>query len=517
MVLALTWLVAASGAVAHATQAEADRELVFVNFRDIRNLNPHLYSGELFAQNLIFESLVRNVEGGVEPWLAESWDVSADGRVYTFSLRRDVTFSDGEPFNAHAAKMNFDAIIENTERHTWLEMIRLMDSVTAVDDYTLRIALKEPYFPMLTELAVTRPFRFISPKSMINGGTRDGVSSYAGTGPYVLADNKVDEVATFVRNERYWGDKPAIKTIRARVIPDNQARAMALKKGEIDVIYGTNLIDAETLAHFSQTPGFDVQLSKPLSTRNLVVNTTRPGVDEKNVRKALQHLTNREAISVGLFNGYESAADFLFAPNVPYCDVPLKPYDLDVEKAKALLDEAGWKLAAGKGVREKDGRQLILKIYYNSDSVTEKNISEFMQAEFRKAGVGLELFGEEEQAYRDRMKAGDFDIVHNISWGTPYDPQSFIGSMVRTVYGDYAAQLGLPQKKQIDQTVHDILVSVDEEKRREMFSWLLTTLHDEAVYIPLTYQRNRAVFTKDLKGVTFNPSQFEVPLEKMSF
>ena len=88
---------------------------------------------------------------------------------------------------------------------------------------------------------------------------------------------------------------------------------------------------------------------------------------------------------------------------------------------------------------------------------------------------------------------------------------------MRTVYGDYKAQLGRPDKQKIDETIRAILVSTDPVKRQEMFKWLLTTLHDEAVYLPLTYQRNRAVFTKDLKNVTFNPSQFEIPLEKMAF
>ena len=492
-------------------------ELVFANYRDIRNLNPHIYSGEIFAQNLIFESLVMNTEAGVEPWLAERWEISDDGRQYTFFLRQGVFFSDGEKFDAKSAKLNFDAVMDNSERHTWLEMVRLMDKVEVIDDHTLRISLKEPYYPMLTELGVTRPFRFISPKSMKDGSTKNGVTSYIGTGPYILAENKVDEVATFARNEKYWGKQPAVATIRARVIPDNQGRVMALQKGEIDLIYGTNLLDAETMQHFQKSKKFETVLSAPLSTRNIVVNSTRPALGDKNVRKALQYLVNQQAISTGIFNDIESPAEFIFAPSVPYCNVPLEPYSHNIAKAATLLDDAGWKLPGGKKIREKGGKPLSLDLYYNSDSVTEKNISEYLQAEFLKAGIVLNLHGEEEQSYRDRMKAGNFDIVHNISWGTPYDPQSFIGSMVRTVYGDYVAQQGLPEKKQIDETIRNILVSTDPVKRQEMFTWLLTTLHDGAVYIPLTYQRNRAVFSKELKGVGFNPSQFEIPLEAMFF
>ncbi|MFR2271176.1 MAG: ABC transporter substrate-binding protein, partial [Clostridium sp.] len=142
-------------------------------------------------------------------------------------------------------------------------------------------------------------------------------------------------------------------------------------------------------------------------------------------------------------------------------------------------------------------------------------IAEFYQSELAKVGIKLEISGEEEQAYRDRMKAGDFDITFNISWGSPYDPQSFLAGMRMPVYGDYAAQQGLKEKAQIDETILKALTSTDEEKRQEYYTYVLTTLHEEAVYIPLTYERNRAVYNEKVKNVTFNASQFEVPMEKM--
>ena len=114
------------------------------------------------------------------------------------------------------------------------------------------------------------------------------------------------------------------------------------------------------------------------------------------------------------------------------------------------------------------------------------------------------------------MKSGEFDITFNISWGSPYDPQSFLAGMRMPVYGDYAAQQGLEQKEEIDETILKALTSTDEEKRQEYYTYVLTTLHEEAVYIPLTYERNRAVYNERVKNVTFNPSQFEVPMEKMT-
>ncbi|QTX32538.1 nickel ABC transporter substrate-binding protein [Aminithiophilus ramosus] len=502
--------------LAAPSSASEKETLVYVNFRDIRDLNPHLYGGELYAQNLLYESLVKITPDGIEPWLAESWEISDDGRVYTFHLRRDVAFSDGEPFDAAAAKANFDAVLDNIERHGWLEMVRLMEGVDAVDDHTLRIRLKEPYFPMLTELGVTRPMRFISPRCMKEGTTKKGVTGHIGTGPYVLAENVVDQQATFVRNENYWGEKPSIRTIKVRVIPDNQTRVLALEKGEIDLIYGKNMIDADTLERFRGKKGFVTSLSDPVSTRMLLLNTTKGALTQREVRQALQHAVDKKALSEGIFNGIESPADTVLARTVPYCDVDLKSYAFDLEAAGRLLDEAGWVREAGRPFRSRQGETLQMTLLYNSNSVSEKTLSEYFQSLWAELGVDLKILGEEEQSYRDRQKAGDFDIVFNISWGTPYDPQSFLSAMRTVVYGDYAAQQGLACKADLDDRIARVLVTTDADRRQELFTSILTTLHEEAVYLPLTYERNRAIFSDRVLGVTYNPSQFEVPFEKMS-
>lgn len=116
--------------------------------------------------------------------------------------------------------------------------MHLLVGVDAPDENTFVIELSEPYYPLLTELGVTRPFAMISPKAMKNGSTKDGVEAYIGTGPYVLDEFVTDEYAVFKANPNYWGEQPAIKTITVKVIPDNQTRILALEKGEIDMIFG---------------------------------------------------------------------------------------------------------------------------------------------------------------------------------------------------------------------------------------------------------------------------------------
>ena len=505
-----------SAAASEAGASEGKEELVFVNYRDIRDLNPHLYAGEMYAQEMLYETLVNITADGYEGCLAESWDISDDGKTYTFHIRDGVKFSDGEVCDANAIKANFDAIIENKDRHTWLEMMNLLVGVSAPDDKTFVIELSEPYYPLLTELGVTRPFAMISPKAMKDGSTKDGVNAYIGTGPYVLTDFVTDEYAVFEANDDYWGEQPKIKKITVKVIPENQTRILALEKGEIDMIFGKNMIDADAINQYTGNDKFTVSLSDPTSTRQIVLNTTRDVLADKEVRQALQHATNKQAISDGIFYGLEQPADTLFVKTVPYCDIDLEPYAYDVELAQSMLDEAGWVVGADK-IREKDGQKLNIDLLYNSDSVTEKAIAEYLQSEYQKIGISLNIHGEEEQSYRDNMKAGNFDMVFNICWGTPYDPQSSLAAMRAPVYGDYAAQLGLEDKADIDQAITDILVSTDETKRQELYTFVLTRLHEDAVYIPLTYECNKAIYRSDLQGFHFTQTQYEVPFADFYF
>ena len=499
-----------------AASGEVRDELIFVNYRDIRDLNPHLYAGEMYAQSILYDTLVSITADGYEGCLAESWDISEDGCTYTFHIRPNVLFSDGEKCDANAILANFNAILENRERHTWLEMMNLLVGVSAPDENTFVIEMSEPYYPMLTELGCIRPFAMISPSCMINGSTKDGVNGHIGTGPYVLTDFVTDEYAVFERNENYWGEAPAIRKITVKVIPDNQTRIMALESGEIDLIFGKNMIDADAISQYLDSDRFTVGLSDPTSTRHIVMNTTHEILGDPAVRKALQHATDRQTISDGIFYGLEQPADTLYATTVPYCNVGLKPYEYSTETAAQILDEAGWVLGSDK-MRAKNGKQLALDLLYNSDSVTEKTIAEYLQSEYLKLGISMTIHGEEEQSYRDNMKAGNFDMVFNICWGMPYDPQSSLAAMRAPVYGDYAAQQGLEDKAEIDEAITKILTSTDDAERQELYKSVLTNLHEDAMYLPLTYECNKALYTSALHGVHFGTDQYDVPFADMYF
>ena len=501
----------------HANQA--NNLLDYASTKDIRDINPHLYGGEMAAQNMVFESLVINTEQGIKPHLAESWTISPDGKTYVFKLRQDVKFSDGEPFNAQAAKLNMDAVIANYQRHAWLQLVQEIEAINVLDEFTLELKLKHAYYPTLTELGLTRPFRFISPKAFIDGKTQNGVQSYAGTGPWILAEHKPKEFARFTANPHYWGEKPALSGVTWHVIPERQTMLLALQKGDIQLIFGADgdMLGMEMFRALEKSGQFKTAISEPIASRAIVLNSAQPITGELKVRQALQHAVDKQAIVSGVLDDSESIADTLLAKEVPYANVAQQTYAFDPKLANQLLEQAGWQLKEGQKVRQKNGKPLHLLLSYNVKNAAEKEIAELLQDNFKGVGVDLEILGEEKQAFLDRQKSGQFDLQYSLSWGKPYDPASFVSSFRIPAHADYQGQKGLPNKAEIDQTISQLLITPDEKLRQQLYANLLQSLAAQAVYIPLSYSRSKAVFSKDLQGVGFNQSQYEIPFEKMHF
>ena len=507
-----------SGCGKEEAKTEKGNTLTFSWSKDIGDLNPHLYGiNQMFAQAMVYEPLVKYGENGkIEPCLAESWEISPDGKEYTFKLRQGVKFSDGSNFDAKAVKMNFDAVLANKTRHAWLELINQIKDTQVVDDHTFKIVFQNAYYPALQELALIRPLRMLAPAGFPDdGNTANSIKKPIGTGPWVLSEYKKDQYAVFVRNENYWGPKPKLEKVTVKVIPDSEATVLALEKGEIDLIYGSGLISLDAFKQIKDAGTYETGLSGPNSTRVLAINSNKGPTKDLKVRQALAYGVDKAAIVEGIFYGTEEKADTLFAASFPYCNLNLKPYSYDSTKAAALLDEAGWKLPAGKEFRAKDGKTLELDLCFTSTDTTQKAIAELIQGEMKKIGVKLNIIGEEEQAFSDRQKNGNFHLIFNETWGVPYDPHSFISSMRQPSHADYQAQLGLPMKGEIDKKIGEVLVSTDESSRKQLYSYILGTLHEQAVYLPISHTKNLAVYNKKVGGVKFLSSSYEIPLEAM--
>ena len=509
------------------TQAEPQvsgvtNEIVYASAKDINDMNPHLYTGSMPAQGMVYESLVENTSEGIKPLLAESWDISKDGRTYTFHLRKGVKFHDGEPFNAEAVKQNLEAVQVNAEKHAWIKLSTKLKDVRVKDEYTVELVLSDAYFPALVELSMTRPYVFISPKDFIDGGTRDGVNGYHGTGPYKLTGHKVEENATFEANPEYWGGEPAIQRITAKVLPAGETTFLALQKGEINVVFtddrGADSIDVEAMDQLAASGEYQVVRSEAMNTAMIVANSSNQSspVHEKAVREALWMGIDRDTISKDIFNGTQTVADTLFSSNVNYANVDLKVRAYDPEAAKRLLDQADWTLAEGKTVRTKSGEPLAMKLYYDSNSSSQKTQAEFIQYAMKEIGIDLELKGEESSSIANRRATGEYDLLFNQTWGLAYDPQSTIAAFTSDSAYKHTTS-GIAEAADLYKKIDQVMSSTDEETRTALYADILKMVHDEAVFIPLTNGRVTIVAPKRLQGITFKQTQYELPFEKMKF
>ena len=482
-------------------------------------LNPHLYApNQMFAQASVYEPLVKaRGDGTVEPWLAESWSLSEDGRTYDFALRPAITFSDGAPFDAAAVKANFDAILANRPRHAWLDLVQQIERTEILGPLAFRLVLKAAHAPTLLELALPRPFRFLSPRAMGPGGTTaDGITAPVGTGPWRLVDTQPGVSDTFARNAAYWGAKPAFDQLVVKVIPDPNTRVVALQTGEIDLVYGAaGQIPSEAFVRLrDRAPAFAAAVSPPLATRVLAMNAARFPTDDPAVRRAINHAVDKDTLVRTILDGIEPRADFLFAPSVPYADLGLKPYGFDRDAAARLLDAAGWSTGRD-GVRAKDGRRLAVEVDFVGTNAQQRSIAEVLQADLARVGIAVRLVGEEESSILARQKDGRFGLIFGETWGPPYDPASFVSAMRAPSHADYQAQAGLPEKPEIDATIAQALAATDEAERRRLYAKLLTTLHEAAIYLPISHAVAIEVHRSTVAGVGFGPTLNEIPFAAM--
>lgn len=481
-------------------------------------LNPHLYTpNQMFAQSMVYEPLVKyQADGSVKPWLAKSWTHTADGKTWTFTLRDDVTFSNGEPFDAPAAAENFRVVLDNRQRHAWLELANQIVDVKALGKTELQITLKSAYYPFLQELSLPRPFRFIAPSQFKDNETLRGIKAPIGTGPWVLKESKLNQYDVLVRNERYWGDKPPIRQITVKVIPDPTTRAVAFETGDVDLLYGNEgLLPLDTFARFSQTPAYRTQLSQPIETVMLALNSAKAPTNELAVREALNYAVNKKSLIDNALYGTQQVADTLFAPSVPYANIGLKPRQYDPQQAKTLLENAGWKLPAGKDIREKMGQPLRIELSFIGTDALSKSMAEIIQADMRKVGVDVALIGEEESSIYARQRDGRFGMIFNRTWGAPYDPHAFMSSMRVPSHADYQAQQGLADKPIIDKEIGEVLETTDETTRQALYKDILTRLHNDAVYLPISYVSMMVVAKPELGEIPYAPIASDIPFEQI--
>lgn len=482
---------------------------------DVGPLNPHTYlPNQMTAQAMVYESLVEyNDDGTISPKLAESWKISDDKTAYVFHLREDVKYSDGTAFNADNVIRNFDAVLANRDTHSWMGMVNHIVEVVKEDDYTIRLQLDEPYYPVLNELAFVRPFRFLGDNGFPEGdATYEAIQAPIGTGPWVLTDYKKDEYALFMRNENYWGEKPLVDQVKVKIIPDSESISLAFENEELDLIYGRGIVSLDNYTFLKDSGKYKTAISEPLSTRALLFNTQSGPLAELEVRQALQYAIHKEQMVESITHGTEKVAHTLFWDAIPYANIELAPIIFNAEKAAQLLDDAGWVLQDGEKIRSKNGQPLELDLIYIATDAIQKPMAELMQGELAKIGVKLNLEGADVMVGLQKLMDNQVDINFWRTNGPPTDPHSFANeSATPNASGVYEAKLGLPNAAEIDDKIQQLLIGTDEVERVQLYTDILTAFHDQALFYPISYETNNVIYHDYVKDFAPRASEYDIP------
>jgi peptide/nickel transport system substrate-binding protein len=380
-----------------------------VNFNSILATGPN----DSYIQATLFNGLVRVDKGTMEPSpdLAESWGVSEDGLTWTFHLRKDVKWHDGEPFTAEDVKFHYDKGIFDKDVNSHIRSALLdVNAVEVVDDYTVQFILKAPFVALLAHLA---EYQFIVPKHALEGKDLNTYEEFnkknpVGTGPYKLKEAIAGDHYTVVANEDYFGGRPYIDSIVFKVVPDPNVRVAQLKTGEVDLA----VITPANLAALAADHGILLDYVDKLQFYGVYLNNARSPFDDARVRRAMIYGLDRQAIINAVSNGTWTMPTGPIHPRITWAynpDVPVIPYDPD--KAKELLAEAGWTDSDGDGILDKDGQPCTFTLTVDNDPV--RNQSAVIAQQYYKAlemDVELEVL-EWGTLVKERYFPHDYDTM----------------------------------------------------------------------------------------------------------
>jgi len=292
------------------------------------------------------------------------------------------------------------------------------------------------------------------------------------------------------------------------------SRLQALKNGEVDMLYGNVLMTYDEYQQAIQMASIGGEISDHNSeTRNLALNAGSVMLNDLKVREALAYAIDKEAISKGLTYGYEEVAETLFDEGIPYTDVKLNAVRrFDLEKANALLDEAGWVKNASTGIREKDGVSLKLTFTYDSGEIMNKSIATLLKSQLSEVGIEVETVGQDMYTWWKEGIAGNYDIT---IWCTeqPYNsPHNFFTPMLDSSC-HVPAIAALADGQTFTNAIKAFSTTDDPAQVTEIFSYLLNYSNDNVLNIPLTYVKDMIVYNTDkIEDYTFTttPMFFEV-------
>ncbi|MDD1689612.1 MAG: ABC transporter substrate-binding protein [Methanoregula sp.] len=442
---------------------------------------------------MIFDSLLERDEKGIIPWLAERWEISADGKEYTFYLRKGVKWQDDLPFTANDVKFTTEYEMKNVPVSGGIET-ELIDSVKVIDDNTVKFILKEPASSFLYKISsyriipehiyrnVTDPAKFLNKSAVI------------GTGPYKLAEyNKEHGSYRYVANEGFWGPRVAVKTVE--FIPVSN-ELIAFDQGEIDF----SSVTPDILDKYKDNPKYRLVQQPDFWGYEFYFNMKKyPELKDVRVRQAFAYAINRSELVDKIQRGAGEPGNLGILPdNHIWYNADQPEYAWDLAKAKTLLDEAGWKDTDGDGIRDKDGKKLS---YALSLASTEVRIGELIKERLKEAGIDIQVKALESKARDTNLKKGDFELLVSGfgGWGQDADYLRTRYSDAKTLSGSntVAAQASVIgyHNDAFNSLAASEVKELDDAKRKQIVFEMQKVLADDIPTIPLFYTKTWDVWT----------------------
>ena len=395
--------------------------------------------------------------GVISPGLAKSWEVSDDGLTYTFHLEEGVKFHNGNDCTAEDVVYSFE---RGKETSTLKTVLAAMESVEAVDDYTVKMNLNRNNVEFL--IGISNNSCVVLDKEALDADPDRG--GMIGTGPYIFTEWEPDDYVLLTRNDNYWGELPKSKEIMYRKIPEASARVIALRTGEIDVCMEVPAIEAQ---HVADAEGCQlIQLpSTKLAYVALNVSGYNKDVLDERVRKAFNYATDTESIIIAMTEGYGQPANGIIPQSIwGYYD-GVQGYTYDVDKAKELLAEAGY------------ANGLNISLSYNKNNFP--GMYELLQAQWDMAGINLTLSTDDGSVASDQLRAKEYDMYMTQVLLTS------IGDLNVIWHSTSGSNRTLTADPTLDAMLDEALTITDKDVRLAKYAEISQYLSDWGAMIPL--------------------------------
>lgn len=471
-------------------EERAGGEVVYIHQQIPASLDANVWTGTNAARIMrqIYDPLVWQPEGGeFVPGLATDWEVSDDGLTYTFSLRDDVTFHDGTPFNAEAVKATYDRMVDPASRSLQVSRLGPYDGAEVIDEYTVEVHLTEPFVVFMSNLSEVA-LAPASPTAFEELGD-DFARAPVAAGSFRVREWPEETTLVLERNPDYnWGPSflnnsgPAyLETITYRMVEEPATRLISIETGEGDVVDAPPPADIQRLTEADeyQTDAFVV----PGMPEMCNINVTSPPTDDLAVRRALQYAVDRDALAFTLFEGgFPAAYGPLTSGSWAYWDGVEEMYPYDPDMAAQVLEEAGWVLNEN-GIREKDEQELTIRHVTTSGGPSQQ-VAEFVQGSVREVGINwvVEAMAYEETA--SRYANNDYEVARlGYALIDPHDV-SFLAFDSTQIEGGGQFNRSRIEDETIDDLIQQGVAESDHQARLEIYRELQEYIMDQALTLP---------------------------------